>query len=147
LEYYQKISTLTSSSFLSTKTEIDQKKRVLAAAADLKSSFKAAKSNQFVLSDSNPYVLNAVDETKLSIVVDIGASISVTPNIADFVGPIKKSCCGSLQGLGDTTRVDGEGIMEWQVRDILGSVRTIRTRGYLVKSAFASSALKHISKR
>jgi hypothetical protein len=59
----------------------------------------------------------------------------VTPNIADFVGPIKKSCCGSLQGLGDTTRVDGEGIMEWQVRDILGSVRTIRTRGYLVKSA------------
>jgi hypothetical protein len=25
--------------------------------------------------------------------------------------------------------------MEWQIRDVLGTVRTIRTRGYLVKSA------------
>jgi hypothetical protein len=50
LEYYQKISTLTSSSFLSTKTEIDQKKQVLVAAADLKSSFKApSQINSFCL--------------------------------------------------------------------------------------------------
>jgi hypothetical protein len=36
-------------------------------------SFKAVKSNQLVLSDRNPYVLNAVDDTKLPIVVDTGA--------------------------------------------------------------------------
>jgi hypothetical protein len=63
LEYYQRFSTLTSSSFLSTITEIYHKKQVLVAAADLQASFEAARSNQFVLSDSNPYVLNAVDET------------------------------------------------------------------------------------
>lgn len=135
LEYYQRFSTLTSSSFLSTMMESNHKKQVLVAAADLRSSFKATKSNPLVLSDSNPYILNAVDDTNLPIVVDTGASISVTPNIGDFVGPIKTSCCGSLQGLGDTTRVDGEGIMEWQIRDVLGTVRTIRTHGYLVKSA------------
>jgi hypothetical protein len=94
LEYFQRFSTLTSSSFLTTKTEIDQKKQVLVAAADLKSSFKAVKSNQFVLSDDNPYVLNAVDETKVPIVVDTGASISVTPNISDVVGPIKRFVAG-----------------------------------------------------
>jgi hypothetical protein len=135
LEYYQRFSTLTSSSFLFTTMECEHKKQVLVSTADLQASFKAAKSNQFVFSDRNPYILNAVDETKLPIVVDTGASISVTPNIADFVGPIKTSCCGSLQGLGDTKRVDGEGIMERQIRDVLGTVRTIRTRGYLVKSA------------
>jgi hypothetical protein len=57
LEYYQRFSTLTSSSFLSTMMESDHKKQVLVAAADLQASFKAAKSNQFVLVTAIPIFL------------------------------------------------------------------------------------------
>jgi hypothetical protein len=39
------------------------------------------------------------------------------------------------QGLGSKSNVDGQGIIEWQIRDVLGTIRTIRTHGYLVRSA------------
>jgi hypothetical protein len=35
----------------------------------------------------------------------------VTPNASDFIGPIKP-LLESLQGLGETTSVDGQGIVE-----------------------------------
>jgi hypothetical protein len=39
---------------------------------------------------NHPYVLRAVDDETLPIVVDTGASLSLTSNITDFVGPITK---------------------------------------------------------
>jgi hypothetical protein len=135
LEYYHHFSTVTDGSFLSTSTEITLQQRALVAAADLRATFKAADNSGFPIPTSQPYVLHTADDSHLPVVVDTGASISISPNVSDFVGPITKPFCESLQGLGESTKVDGQGIIEWQIRDVLGTTRTIRTNGYLVRSA------------
>jgi hypothetical protein len=135
LKYYRRLSTVTSNAFLSTTRKEINQKRALVAAADLRATFNAAKSKYQTSLESCPYVLEAVDDSKIPIVVDTGASISITPNVTDFIGQIRKASCESLQGLGDSSKVSGEGIIEWQIRDVLGTVRTVRTHAYLVKSA------------
>jgi hypothetical protein len=132
LEYYQRFATFTDSSFLTTSKERSFQQRVLVAAADLSASFKAADTTR---STSQPYILHAVDESHIPVVVDTGASTSVIPNTSDCIGPIKQPVCESLQGLGDSSKVDGQGIIEWQIRFALGTIRTIRTHGYLVTTA------------
>jgi hypothetical protein len=84
-----------------------------------------------------PFVLHAVDDATIPIIIDTGASISITPNISDFVGPIRPPSIDRLQGLGDGDgcQVDGEGTIEWQIRDVVGTMRILRTSGYLAKTA------------
>jgi hypothetical protein len=124
-EYYHRFSTVTDSSFLLTSTEVILQKQALVAAADLRATFNATDNSGFPIPTSQPYVLYTADDSHLPVVVDTGASISISPNISDFVGPITKPFCESLQGLGESTKVDGQGIIEWQIRDELGTTRTI----------------------
>jgi hypothetical protein len=68
------------------------------------------------------------------------SAISLTPHISDFIisdfiGPIKTPDVKSFHALRDPSNVDGQGIIEWQIKDILGSIGTIRTHGYFFKSA------------
>ena len=69
------------------------------------------------------------------IVIDTGASVSLTPQPEDFVGPIRPPSLKSLQGLKGSVNIVGEGTVEWRVRDVLGQVRTISTKGFYVPSA------------
>ena len=71
----------------------------------------------------------------LPIVIDSGASISLTANYNDFVGPIRPATITELKGLAHTTKVHGVGNVEWTVRDVFGATRTIKTQAYYVPDA------------
>ena len=71
----------------------------------------------------------------LPIVIDSGASISLTANYNDFVGPIRPTTITELQGLSHTTKVHGVGQVKWTVRDVFGATPTIKTQAYYVPEA------------
>ena len=77
------------------------------------------------------YLSNQGDDL-LPIVIDSGASISLTANYNDFVGPIRPATITELQGLSHTTKVHGVGQVKWTVRDVFGATRTIKTEAYYV---------------
>ena len=80
------------------------------------------------------YLSNKGDDL-LPIVIDSGASISLTANYNDFVGPIRPATITELQGLSHTTKVHRVGKVEWTVRDVFGATRTIKTQAYYVPEA------------
>ena len=69
------------------------------------------------------------------IVIDSGASISLTANYNNFVGPICPVTITELRGLSHTTKVHGVGKVEWTVRDMFGAMRTIKTQAYYIPDA------------
>ena len=80
------------------------------------------------------YLSNQGDDL-LPIVIDSGASISLTANYNDFDGPIRPATITELQGLSHTTKVHGVGQVKWTVRDVFGTTRTIKTQAYYVPEA------------
>ena len=74
-------------------------------------------------------------DADLPIVIDSGASISITPNIRDFIGKIEPCKMTALTGLTNTTPVVGRGIVHWDVVDIFGVTRAIKTTAYYVPDA------------
>jgi hypothetical protein len=71
----------------------------------------------------------------LSIVIDTGASWSVTPFLMDFVSSINESCLDSLHSLDGQIQVCGKGTVQWTVQDQMGVVRTLRHTGLYVPRA------------
>ena len=71
----------------------------------------------------------------LPIVIDTGASVTLTPSAADFVGPISPSHKSRIRGLNSTTIVADVGTIEWSIQDALGTIRVIRTEAYYVPDA------------
>ncbi|CAJ1969890.1 unnamed protein product [Cylindrotheca closterium] len=69
------------------------------------------------------------------MVIDTGASVSITPHESDFISKVRPSPLKSINGLQGSCEVVGSGTVEWTVRDVYGSVRRIRTTAYLVPSA------------
>ena len=65
------------------------------------------------------------------IVIDPGASISITPYRSDIISDLEE-CDVVLHGLSDTVKVEGIGWVEWSIQDTFGQVAKIRTRAYLV---------------
>jgi hypothetical protein len=71
----------------------------------------------------------------LSIVIDTGASWSVTPFLMDFVSSINESSLDSLYSLDGQIQVCGKGTVQWTVQDQMGVVRTLRHTGLYVPRA------------
>jgi hypothetical protein len=61
----------------------------------------------------------------MPIVIDTGASFSLTPNEHDFISEIQPTAMQSLKQLTSEAPVVGEGIVEWHVKDLYGIIRTI----------------------
>jgi len=78
-------------------------------------------------SSSNPY--------EVPIVVDTGASISLSPFLEDFTTPLKKPDVDTLQSVNSPVKIDGVGTVEWEVRDQHGQVALFKTKAYYVPSA------------
>jgi hypothetical protein len=68
-------------------------------------------------------------------VIYSGASVSVTPHIRDFRGPLQKCPTKSLDGLSSKTEVLGIGKVTWEVQDFYGVKRTITAMAYYVPAA------------
>jgi hypothetical protein len=71
----------------------------------------------------------------LPIVINSGASYSVTPNFQYFVGPIWKCSTKELNGLNAPIHAVGEGEVDWKIQDVFATVRSIRTTVYYVPEA------------
>ena len=71
--------------------------------------------------------LNGNGDDLLPIVIDSGASCSLTPNKHDFIGDIRPATINELHGLSNTTKVLGVGTVEWTIRDVFGTIRTLKT--------------------
>lgn len=74
-------------------------------------------------------------EDDVPIVIDTGASLSVSPFESDFVSNIRPTETDDLQGLSGATEVKGRGKVRWTIRDVFGSVRIIETEAYYVPRA------------
>ena len=77
------------------------------------------------------YLTGAIHKNDTPIVLDTGASISITPYRSDFIGDLEE-CDVELHGLSDTVKVEGIGWVEWSIQDSFGQVTKIRTHAYLV---------------
>ena len=80
------------------------------------------------------HAFQAVMRDEVPVVIDSGASYSLTPFIEDFVDPLQPANI-DLQGLSSKANVKGEGTVEWSIRDVFGVTRTVRTKAYFVPSA------------
>jgi hypothetical protein len=69
------------------------------------------------------------------IVIDSGASVSITPHVRDFRGPFQKCPTKSLDGFSSKTEVLGMGKVTWEVQDFYGVKRTVTTIAYYVPAA------------
>jgi Reverse transcriptase (RNA-dependent DNA polymerase) len=93
-----------------------------------------------LMTDSTEYAKEAAfltqgggqDKRLLPIVLDTGASTSITPYIDDFVGPLEPASVDEIRGISGTTRVVGKGTVEWLIRDYWNVVRSVRTTAYYV---------------
>ena len=70
------------------------------------------------------------------IVFDTGCSVSISPHLEDFIGPLEKLENATIRGVGNVKhRIEGVGMVEWTVYDMNGEVFTIRTRAFYVPSS------------
>jgi hypothetical protein len=83
---------------------------------------------------TNASVYSAQKDYCVPIVIDT-ASVSVTPVLTDFLGPLHSCATANLKGLSGTIEVIGEGTFNWLVRDMFGNKRKITTTVYYVPEA------------
>jgi hypothetical protein len=72
-------------------------------------------------------------EAKMSIIWDSGASISLTFDRSDFVGPMKPAgLLTRLQGIAKGLRIEGQGHVLWPMLDTTGQLRLIKVPAFYV---------------
>jgi hypothetical protein len=71
----------------------------------------------------------------LPIVLDTGASTSLTPILSDFIGPLEPAPLSEIRGLTATTKVVGRGKVQWTIRDYWNVTGVIETDAYYVPDA------------
>ncbi|MCK7498622.1 MAG: hypothetical protein MZW92_54390 [Comamonadaceae bacterium] len=68
-----------------------------------------------------------------SVIWDSGASMSITPDKRDFVGPLKSPGLKTkLQGIAKGLRIEGHGHVMWAMHDSEGMLRLIKLPAYYV---------------
>jgi hypothetical protein len=93
----------------------------------------AAAPPPFALSANHPTANETIHRQlghEVPIVIDTGASWSVTPCIQDYMSEIEEAC-ETLQSLHGTINVSGSGIVEWKIQDRYGILKTIRNRALM----------------
>jgi hypothetical protein len=75
-------------------------------------------------------------EGELPIVLDSGASYSVTPSLDNFLDPTRRPCATKERnGLNSLIKVVGVGMVKWKIQDLFGAVWAIKTEAYYVPDA------------
>jgi hypothetical protein len=75
--------------------------------------------------------LNAADAP---IVIDSGASLSISPYQGDFVGDIEQ-LNSTIQGISTVTKIAGVVTVRWTFKDVFGTIKIIETRAYYIPDA------------
>ena len=77
--------------------------------------------------------LSKSEKSHLPIVIDTGASRSISPCRADFVSFQKYS--SKIEGIGSSTEVAGKGLVKWKITDQHDKTKEIITFAYYIPSA------------
>ena len=139
LAQFRAIRALSGSTFSRSRSPKQRMRQAMIAAAKLTGKLPPQTDPESLLPPALQHrmsvYLNAADDADLPVVIDTGASTSLTPRLEDFDGPLKECETTELNGLSSTTAVVGVGMAAWTLRDVFGVVRTIRTRAYYVPEA------------
>ena len=84
---------------------------------------------------SRPAVFISSIQSELPIIIDTGASVSITPIPTDFVSQLTAPDLQELKQVNGSTQVVGQGTVRWTIEDVNGSVRAITTKAYYVPDA------------
>jgi hypothetical protein len=82
-----------------------------------------------------PEIYISTNNKELPIVIDTGASSSITPISTDFTTEISKADLQELKQVNGTTAVCGQGTVTWPIEDVDGIRRSITTEAYYVPDA------------
>jgi hypothetical protein len=85
--------------------------------------------------NNTPEIYVSSNNKELPIVIDTGASSSITPIASDFTSEISKADLQELKQVNETTPVCGQGIVEWPIEDMEGVRRSIVTEAYFIPDA------------
>ena len=81
------------------------------------------------------YLTEGVAETEVPIVLDTGASFSLSPFLSDFVSGPHTSEVTEMTGISDKVKIEGIGVVEWPIVDVFGRYKCIQTQAYYVPQA------------
>jgi hypothetical protein len=137
LEQYQNIKILSDPRLFQTRKKVGNKRRVCALwHYPRPMNLRILISTQCPRENRVKTVYFSQKEGELPIVINSGASYSVTLNINNFVGPIRPCSTNELNGLNAKIRtVVGDGDVQWKVQDVLGTIHTISAAAYYVPDA------------
>jgi len=143
LEWIHAYATLKADSYMGSRRIMGVRSRALVAAQELikelslqvKQDPAGQPDYGAVLPQRQSVFLSLHEKRNLPIVLDTGASMSITPYRQDFCSRIDKGELKELTGLSHKTRVAGVGMIKWTVRDVFGQVRSFKTKGYYVPDA------------
>ena len=75
------------------------------------------------------------NEKNPPIVIDIGASTSITPILSDVISDLKTSPISEVNQLNGKTQVIGKGIVEWEIHDMWNNTFKYTTEAYYIPNA------------
>jgi hypothetical protein len=89
-----------------------------------------------VLPLSSPSIYVSSNKDDLPIVIDTGASCTITPSLSDFTSHPTAADTKSLGSLTTVeTKVTGQGPIEWEIEDVNGITKKLATTSYYVPEA------------
>jgi hypothetical protein len=146
IEHFNNIkSRLPSSHYRSIDSSTLQFQRILLEARGLQTSIRQYGE---VLPLSSPAIYVSTNKDDLPIVIGTGASCTITPPLSDFTSKPTKPDIATLGSLTTfQTKVSGQGPIEWDIEDVNGAYKKLRTTSYYVflKQLFDSFLLKPTS--
>ena len=81
------------------------------------------------------YLTQGCSHGNMPIVLDTGASFSITPILKDFVTPIMTTSAESIKGIANSLNIKGVGKVAWPIRDVFGRTGTVLADAFYVPKA------------
>jgi len=81
------------------------------------------------------YLSKGNAQCNIPVVLDTGASFSLTSFKDDFVTPIVSTSSKEMKGIAESLRIQGVGTVSWPIRDVFGRTWTITTQVFFVPDA------------
>jgi hypothetical protein len=140
MEPYHKIkSYVPSSCYKSLDSTSSQFQRILLEAKGLQTSIRQCGE---ILPLTSPAIYVSSNKDDLPIVIDTGASCTITPSLSDFTSQPTTTDTTTLGSLTTVqTKVAGQGLIEWDIEDVNGVVKKLRTTSYYVPDSYHTSIL------
>jgi hypothetical protein len=82
-----------------------------------------------------PEYTESEKEKLLKVIWDSGASLLISNERSDFVGPLDEALTAHLRGLAYGVRIEGVGHVAWTFLDCRGMLRTLKLPAYYVPTA------------